>query len=69
MRQQRDILQTKEQDKTTEELSEVETGHLPKKEFRVMKIDQIAQEENWCTEQEINKESENIKNNQRWRIQ
>ena len=46
MRQQRDILQTKEQDKTPEELSEVEIGHLPKKEFRVMKIDQIAQEEN-----------------------
>ena len=30
------MFQTKEQDKTSEELSEVEIGHLPNKEFKVM---------------------------------
>lgn len=35
MRWQRNIFQTKEQDKTSEEkLSEVETGNLTKKEFQ-----------------------------------
>ena len=32
---QRNIFQTKEQDKTPEQLSEVETGSLPEKEFEV----------------------------------
>ena len=37
VRQQRNMFQTKEQDKTPEEeLSEVETGNLLEKEFRVM---------------------------------
>ena len=33
MRQQRNMFQTKEQDKTPEELMEVETGNLPEKEL------------------------------------
>ena len=36
MRQQRNMFQVKEQDKTPEELSEVEIGNLPEKEFRVV---------------------------------
>ena len=35
-KQQRNMFQTKEQDKTPEELSEVEISNLPKKEFKVM---------------------------------
>ena len=38
MKLQSNILQTKEQDKTTEQLSELEMGNLPEKEFRVMII-------------------------------
>ena len=42
MRQQRNMLQMKEQDKTPEEqLSEVETANLPEKEFCVMIIKMI----------------------------
>ena len=41
MRQQRNIFQTKEQDKTPGELSEVEIGSLPEKEFRVMIVKMI----------------------------
>ena len=37
------IFQTKEQDKTTEQLSEMEMGNLPKKEFRVMIIKMIQE--------------------------
>ena len=46
------MLQMKEKDKTPEELSEMEIGNLPKKEFRVViiKDDQITWEENGCTE-------------------
>ena len=36
MRWQRNVFQMKEQDKTPEELSDVEIGNLPEKEFRVM---------------------------------
>ena len=37
MRQQKNMFQTREQDKTPEEqLNDVEIGNLPKKEFRVM---------------------------------
>ena len=43
MRQQRNIVQTKEQDKTSEQLSEVEIGNLPEKEFRVMIIKMIQE--------------------------
>ena len=32
------MFQTKEQDKTPEELNKVEMGNLPEKEFRVMNI-------------------------------
>ena len=39
IRWQRNMLQMKEQNKTPEEqLSEVEIGNLPKKEFRVMRV-------------------------------
>ena len=55
MGQQRNMLQTKEQDKTPEELSEVETGNLPKKEFRVtiVEMGKETREANGCTEQEV----------------
>ena len=57
-----------EKDKTPEEeLSEVEIGNLPEKEFRVMiiKNNQRTQEKNKCTESEVfNKELENINKNQ-----
>ena len=35
------MFQTKEQDKTREELSDVEIGNLPEKEFRVMTVKMI----------------------------
>ena len=35
------MFQTKEQDKTSEELSEVEIGNLREKEFRVMTVKMI----------------------------
>ena len=43
MRQQRNMFQMKEQDKTPEKLSEVERGNLSKKEFRVMIIKMIQE--------------------------
>ena len=43
MRQQRNMFQTKEQNKTPEELSELEIGNLPKKEFKVMIIKKIQE--------------------------
>ena len=43
MRQQRNIFQTKEQDKISEQLSEVEIGNLPEKELRVMIIKMIQE--------------------------
>ena len=41
MRWQRTMFQTKEQDKTPEQLSEMEIGNLPLKEFRVMTVNMI----------------------------
>ena len=41
MRWQRNVFQMKEQDKTPEELSDVEIGNLPEKEFRVMIVKMI----------------------------
>ena len=38
MWQQRNTFQTKEQDKTPEELTDMEEWNLPKKEFRVMTV-------------------------------
>ena len=64
------MFQKKEQDKTSEEeLSEVEIGNLPKKEFKVMIVKMTKelrrknsdQNEKW---EVFNKELENIKNNQ-----
>ena len=67
MRLQRNIFQMKEQDKTLEEkLSEVETGSLPKKEFRLVIIKMIKElGRRMDAQREVfNKELENIKNNQ-----
>ena len=55
MRWQKNGFQTKEEDKTRkEELSEVEIGNLPKKEFRVMIImtKELRRRADGCTEQE-----------------
>ena len=41
MRQQRNMFQTKEQDRTPEQISEMEVGNLPEKGFRVMIIKMI----------------------------
>ena len=38
MRQRRNMFQMKEQNKTPEEISKMETGNVPKKEFKVMII-------------------------------
>ena len=43
MRKQRNMFQTKEQDKTLEELNEVETDNLLEKEFRVVTIKMIKE--------------------------
>lgn len=51
MGQQRNMFQTKEQDKAPEELNEVEIGNLPEKEFRVMTVKTIKElrEKRGCT--------------------
>ena len=65
------MFQTKEQDKTPEEeLSKVEIGNLPKKEFRVVIVKMIKELGRRMDAQSkklevFNKELENIKNNQR----
>ena len=72
MRQQRNVFQTKEQDKLPEEhLGEVEIGNLPEKEFRVMMIKMI-QDLGKRMEAQVekiqgifNKELEDLKNEQR----
>ena len=64
---QKIMFQTKEKDKTPEEeLSEVEIGNLPKKEFRVEIIKRTLKG-NGCTEQEVRSFSQRIRkqNNQR----
>ena len=66
MRQQRNIFQTKEQDKTPEELNEVEIGNLPEKEFRVIIVKMIEELESRMDAQGEKLEvfnRENIKNN------
>ena len=66
MRQQRNMFQTKEQDKTPEEeLNEVEIGNLPRKEFRVVTVKMIKELGRIIDAQKLevlNKELENIKN-------
>ena len=71
MRQQRSMFQTKEQDKNPEEqVSEVEIGNLPEKEFRVMivKIIQDLGKRMEAQAEEIqkmfNKDLEDLKNKQ-----
>ena len=72
MRWQRNTSQTKEQDKTPEQqLSEVEIGNIPKKEFRVMIVKMIqdlgkrteAQTEK--IQEMFNKGLEDLKNKER----
>ena len=71
MRWQRDVFQMKEQGKTREELSDVEIGNLPEKEFRVMTIKMI-QTLGEKMDAQIDKlgvfNRENIKNNQSWTV-
>ena len=64
------MFQMKDQDKTAEELSDVDVSNLPEKEFRVM-IVKVIQELGRKMDAQIdklqgffNKELENIKNNQ-----
>ena len=66
MRQQRNMLQMKEQDKTPEEeLNEVEISNLLDKEFKVMILKMLKELRRRMDEHnEVNKESEDIKKNQ-----
>ena len=69
------MFQTEEQDKTPEELTEVERSNLPEKEFKVMIIKMIKELRKRTDEQNykqafLNKDLGNIKKNQReWIIQ
>ena len=69
MRWQKKMFQMKEQDKTPEEeLSDVEMGNLPEKEFTVMIVKMIKELRKRMDAQSeklevLNKELENIKNN------
>ena len=68
MRWRRNIFQMKEQDKTPEQLSEVERGDLLKKEYRVIIVKMIQEFMNRMDAQSekiqvFNKEVENINNN------
>ena len=70
MRWKRNIFQTKEQDKTPEEqLSEVEIGKLPEKDFRVMRVKIIqdlgkTMEAQTEIQEMFSKELEDLKNKQ-----
>ena len=66
MRRQRNIFQMKEQDKTTEELSEVEINYLHNIEFKVMIIKMLKELRRKMDEKsksEFLTRKENIKNN------
>ena len=70
------MCQMKEQDKTPEEqLSEVETGNLPEKEFRVTIVKVIQdlrkrmQTQIRKIQEMFNKDLEELKNKHRWTIQ
>ena len=68
------MLYTKEWDKTSVELSEIETGNFPKKVFLVIIVRIIKKlgKKIYVQSEKLeffNKELENIKNNQSWRIQ
>ena len=63
------MYQTKEHDKTPEELNEMEIGDLPEKEFRVIVVKMIKELKRRTDAQSeklkvLNKELENIKNDQ-----
>ena len=67
MSQQRNMLQMKEQDKTLEELNEVEMGNLLEKEFKLMITKMIKELERRMDEQSeklevLNKQLENTEN-------
>ena len=66
MRKQRNILQTKEQDKTPEKsLRETKRSNLPDKEFKSMVIKMFEWSPNlgeeWMNRENFNKERENIR--------
>ena len=63
------MFQTKEQDKTLEDLSHMDIVNLHKKEFRVMRVNMIKELERRMHAKSnklevLNKELENIKNKQ-----
>ena len=58
MGKQRNMFQMKEQDKTPEELSEVEIGNLPDKDFKVMMVKMIRE-----LRRRLNEESKKLKDN------
>ena len=70
MRQQSTMFQTKEQDKTIkEEISEVDISNLPNKDFKIMMVKMFKGLGRRLDKQSkklevLNKELENIKNNQ-----
>ena len=71
MRQQRNLIQTKEQDKTPEkQLNEMEIGNLPEKEFRIMIVKMIRdlgkrlEAKIWKMQEMFNKDLEELKNKQ-----
>ena len=66
MRMQRKIFQMKEQDKTPEELSKVETSNLSRKEFKVMIINMFNKLGTRMDKhsEKFNKELENTQKNQ-----
>ena len=69
MKKHRNMFQIKEQNKTSEEQSEVEISNLPSKEFKVMIIKMLKELRRRTDEHSeklevSNKELENIKKNQ-----
>ena len=69
------MFQAKEQDKTQEQLSEMEIGNLLEKEFRVMIVKMIQDLRKRMEAQTVKiqemftKELEDLKNKQSWTIQ
>ena len=65
MKRQRTTTQMKEQTRNTEvQINEEETGNLPEKEFRIMRVKMIKNLENKMEkmQQSINKDLEELKN-------
>ena len=64
MRQQKNMLQTKEQDKNKEELGKIEIKILPNKEFKIMIIKMLNEKTGWTQTYRSLTELENIYKNQ-----